>query len=356
MSLRNIAVKGASRVPLTTQREVVRGRAPLRISFCGGGTDVPPYPETHGGCVLSCTIDKYAYVSLRPRANDTVRIESRDLKRVLEFSNGERPNEPGLAESLIQRFNEKSLDCYMHSDAPPGSGLGSSSAMIVALIGALALKNGVRLSAYEIANLAVAIEREDLQIAGGLQDQYAATFGGFNFIEFAKGEIIVHPLRIAQDTLDELNYNLLLCYTGNTRSSSRIIREQTNSVISESQQVMNGLAELKRLTIELKRALLTDNCSEFGDLLNEAWNLKKRLASGITTPHIDTLYDEALKAGAIGGKLLGAGGGGYLLLFVPFTARERVTERVERAGGQIVSFRFESQGARSWAVPSTMWS
>lgn len=337
------------------RRDVVRCQAPLRISFCGGGTDVPPYPELYGGCVLSCTIDKYASVSVRSHPGQLVRVESRDLKRVIEFSSHEDDGEPDLAKSIIRRFGETSLDCYMHSDAPPGSGLGSSSAMIVALIGALAQRNGYDLTPYEIARLALKVEREDLQIAGGMQDQYAASFGGFNFIEFTKQGVVVNPLRIAQETLDELRYNLLLCYTGRTRFSSNILAEQTANVRAKDDDAMNGLGHLKAMAVEMKRALLTGDCAAFGNLLHEAWVQKRRLASGITNRAIDEMYEEARRVGAIGGKLLGAGGGGYLLLFVPFTVRERVRSLLENMGGSTVDFQFEPRGARSWTTSSNLW-
>lgn len=335
--------------------DVVRSQAPLRISFCGGGTDVPPYPETHGGCVLSCTIDKYAYVSARARLTDSVRVESRDLKRVIEFASHEDDGEPDLAKSIIRRFGEVSLECYMHSDAPPGSGLGSSSAMIVALIGALARRNGLVLDPYHVAELALKVEREDLQISGGLQDQYAASFGGFNFIEFTASGVIVNPLRVAPDTLDELHYNLLLCYTGKTRLSSNILTEQTANVVSKNERVMEGLSALKDMTVEMKRALLRGDCPTFGSLLHDAWQLKRTFASGITDAAIDEMYETARNAGAIGGKLLGAGGGGFLLFFVPFTRRESVRDALENVGGVIVDFQFEPRGMRTWMASSQHW-
>lgn len=341
--------------PTSLRRDVVRCQAPLRISFCGGGTDVPPYPELYGGCVLSCTIDKYAYVSVRTHSTHAVRVESRDLKRVIEFSAHEDDGEPDLAKSIIRRFNETSLECYMHSDAPPGSGLGSSSAMIVALIAALSQRNGFELTQYQIADLALKVERHDLKIAGGMQDQYAAAFGGFNFIEFTKDGVVVNPLRIAQETLDELRYNLLLCYTGKTRFSSTILTEQTAHVISHDPGVMSGLSQLKSMTLEMKRALLLGDCPMFGKLLNDAWELKRTLASGITSAAIDNMYEEAKRAGAIGGKLLGAGGGGFLLLFVPFTKRQAVAERLAQIGGTAVDFQFEPRGARTWFTPSALW-
>lgn len=345
---------GISGMPLN----VIRSQAPLRVSFCGGGTDVPPYPERFGGCILSCTIDKYAYVSVRSIDEALVRVHSRDLNKIIEFSNeGESRGDerPDLATSIIRRFGEGRMECFMHSDAPPGSGLGSSSAMIVALIAALARRAGLQLSTYDVAEAALSVEREDLHIVGGMQDQYAAAFGGFNFMEFSADGVVVNPLRIPQETLDELHYNLLLCYTGKTRLSSTILREQTSNVLTARPEVMEGLSGLKNLTYEMKRALLTSECRQFGELLHEAWLLKRRFASGISDAEIDAMYEGAREAGAIGGKLLGAGGGGYLLFFVPFTRRENVIARLEEFGGEVVDFQFESRGVRTWTASSDLW-
>lgn len=338
--------------------EVVRGQAPLRISFCGGGTDVPPYPERYGGCVLSCTIDKYAYVSVRSIEEDLVRVHSRDLNSVLEFTHESDPSdrEPDLAESIIRRFSERRIECFMHSDAPPGSGLGSSSTMIVALIAALAARSGLTLSPYDIAEAALEIERNDLRVLGGMQDQYSAAFGGFNFMEFTAEGVVVNPLNVADTTLDELRYNLLLCFTGGTRLSSTIIQEQTANVTTSNDSVLHALSDLRQLTMEMKNALLTEKCRRFGELLHEAWQLKRRFASGITNAQIDELYEIARTSGAIGGKLLGAGGGGYLLFFVPFTKRDAVHARLEAAGGRVVDFQFERRGVRTWSTSADLWT
>lgn len=343
---------------LTPSGDVVRSKAPLRISFCGGGTDVPPYPETHGGCVLSCTIDKYAYVSIRARDDDRIRVTSLDQRVDLEYHRGDATLPDGkldLARSIFARFGSMSLQCFMHSDAPPGSGLGSSSTMIVALIAALGRFRGLHFGRYEMAELAYKVEREDLGIVGGMQDQYAAAFGGFNFIEFSKDGVVVNPLRISDDAANELQYHLLLCYTGATRLSSNILKEQTANVTSGVPAVVDSLAQMKLLTLEMKKALLRHKFRDFGDLLDQTWWLKKKLASAISNSAIDELYDVARKNGAIGGKILGAGGGGYLLLFVPFTRRERVAEVMERAGGRVVDFQFDGAGVRTWSASSSTW-
>lgn len=341
-------------------RDIIRSRAPLRISFCGGGTDVPPYPERYGGCVLSCTIDKYAYVSARSRdASLPTRVRSADLDRVVEFSAtgpGGLSTENKLAEAIIRRFGAVALDSYMHCDAPPGSGLGSSSAMLVALAAALARFKKLELSADDIAELALLVERKDLGIVGGLQDQYACAYGGFNFIEFTRDGVLVHPLRLSAETRDELHYHLMLCYTGATRFSSNILAEQTSNVRQSENVVLDALSELKDLTVEMRRMLLRGKVNDFGDLLDVAWNLKRRLASGISNDSIESLYEGAKNAGALGGKILGAGGGGFLLVFTPIMRRQAVREALEIQGGRIVDFQFDSRGARTWTAEAETWA
>lgn len=340
-------------------RTIVRSRAPLRISFCGGGTDVPPYPERFGGCVLSATIDKYAHVSTRGTGDLFVRAvcEEQGVDAVFQPRGGlELEGKMDLAQAIFRRFSACGLECYINADAPPGSGLGSSSTMIVALIEALCRQCNMNLSKDEKAELAIEIERNDLHIMGGMQDQYAASFGGFNFIEFTGSGTFVTPLRLPEETIADLHLHLLLCYTGKTRFSGAILSEQTANVVNEDPLVLDSLATLKELTIELKRSLLKGRLFEFGSLLDEAWSLKRNLASSITNSHIDEIYEAAKSAGALGGKLLGAGGGGHLLLFVPFNKRVRVRTEMERFGGHVVDFQFERQGAVSWMSTDRTWT
>jgi len=343
---------------LSQSHDVVRSRAPLRISFCGGGTDVPPFPERFGGCVLSSTIDKYAYVSIRRYAEQQIRVFSEDtgVEATFDAHGGEAlTGKLDLAQAIFRRFRATAVDCFMHNDAPPGSGLGSSSAMIVALITALARDRGAQLTPYQVAELAYAVEREDLGIVGGLQDQYASAFGGFNFIEFGADGALVTPLRIREDAIAELHYHLILCFTGKTRLSSNIVAEQTARVIASDRAIVENLRRSKELTIAMKRGLLKGRLLEFGDLLDQAWALKRTLAANVTNAAIDELYAAAKSAGALGGKILGAGGGGYLLLFAPFNRRARVRERLEALGGRVIDFQFDRQGARSWWVPQELW-
>ncbi len=205
---------------------------------------------------------------------------------------------------------------------------------------------------YEIAEAAYDIERRELGIQGGMQDQYAATFGGFNLIEFNPSSVIVNPLRISPDTLHELEYHLVLCYTGRTRLSANILKDQVESYRQGKEEVMDALDRMKRLTIEMKNAILTGRLDDFGALLHEAWMHKKKLAKQITSPEIERLYAAAMATGALGGKILGAGGGGYMLFYCDFERKHLVTEELEKLGGEVVEFGFDYEGLRTWEVGS----
>jgi len=337
----------------------IRSKAPLRISFAGGGTDVPPYPAHEGGCVLNATIDSFAWGSLRPRQDATIKLESVDLGIRLEYTVGsemELNGELDLVKGAIRRLganNSHGFEIFLHSDAPPGSGLGSSSALMVALVGLVKEFKNLPLTQYEVADLAYAIEREDLAIRGGLQDQYAATFGGFNFIEFLQDRVIVNPLRINRDTLNELEHNLLLCYTGNTRRSDEIIKDQTTRFEQHNRDTTDALRDQKRLAIEMKNVLLRGELNDFGNLLHTAWESKKKLSSRISNCHIDEIYEEARKSGAIGGKVTGAGGGGYLLLYCQFQKKHLVAERLRQLNLIPTEFAFENNGMQTWRVHET---
>jgi D-glycero-alpha-D-manno-heptose-7-phosphate kinase len=341
---------------------IIRSKAPLRISFSGGGTEVSPYKDEYGGVVLSATIDKYAYGSLRLRDDRHVAVTSLDYDIVAKYNLDDEMTYDGeldLVKAVIKnkKLNkgyEKGFDFFIHSDAPPGSGLGSSSTMVVALIGLLKHLQRLPLTNYEIANLAYHIEREDLGIKGGMQDQFAATFGGFNFIEFGIGaglsNIVVNPLRIDPGVVNELEYRLLLCYTGGTRLSANIISSQVEAYTKKEVDVLRAMEELKKITIELKNALLQARLDDFGRLLHDAWINKKKMAAQITNTTIDALYEAARKHGALGGKILGAGGGGYLLLYCEFDKKHVVAEELEKLGGQVVAFTFEHYGLQTWEV------
>ena len=333
----------------------IRTRAPLRISFAGGGTDVPPFPSLEGGCVLSATIDRFAYGSLEPRADRMVTVESVDFKTNAEMSLDEEILCDGnldLIKAAVRRFGSQGTSGYdlvLRSNAPPGSGLGASSTMMVALTGLLARHYGKSLSDYDAAHLAHAIERYDLSIAGGMQDHYAATFGGFNFIEFTD-RVIVNPLRIRDDIAHELEFSLLLCFTGITRNSAWVIEDQTRRAQDHTTDTIEGLRAQKELAVAMKSALLTGALRDFGALLGEAWTQKKRMSPLISNSRIDELYDLALRKGALGGKITGAGGGGYILLFCDFAQKHHVIEALELAGAGVSEFTFSNKGMMTWTA------
>ena len=338
---------------------LIRAKAPLRISFAGGGTDVPPFPEREGGLVLNATINRYAYGTLSPRDDDTIGVESLDFRLATEFAAGESPVFDGkldLVKAAVAKVgaagDDRGFDLFLHSNAPPGSGLGSSSAMMVALIGVLSEFRNMPLTDYEVAEMAFRIERIELGIKGGLQDQYAAAFGGFNFIELHGDRVVVNPLRIRPDIMLELEHNMLLAFTGKTRTADHIIDDQTQRFEQAEEDALAGLRQQKELAVEMKDALLKRRLTDFGHLLDEAWRAKKRMSDRISNPHIDEMYDEACKCGALGGKVTGAGGGGFMLFYCDYRSKHRVAETLVKMGARVDEFAFEHEGMRTWRVAS----
>lgn len=332
-----------------------RAKAPLRLSFGGGGTDVPPFPETEGGSVLSATINRYAYGTLKTRTDEQINLRSLDFGVTVSYTLEDKLAYDGrldLVKAAIRHVGipQTGFDLFLHSDAPPGSGLGASSAMMVALVGLLNDWHGLALTDYAIADYACRIERQELGILGGLQDQYAATFGGFNFIEFFGDRVIVNPLRISPQVQNELQYNLLLAFTGRTRLSSGIIEDQVERYRSQETDSLEALREIKRLSVEIKNCLLQNRLDRFGALLDEEWRHKKRMSARISTPELDAVYEAALSAGATGGKVTGAGGGGYMLLYCPQESRHEVARRLTELGCSLADFSFEPTGLQTWRV------
>ncbi len=343
-----------------------RSKAPLRISFAGGGTDVSPYPEEKGGAVLNCTIDKFAYATLEsiPDGAGKVGVESLDYNVSANYEKAsdflEETGELDLVKAALRVLRRpanggteaESLKLFLHSDAPPGTGLGSSSTMVVALVGAFQRYLRQPWTSYEVAELAYEIERREFGMKGGRQDMYAAAFGGFNFMEFGAHRTIVNPLKINPDVLNELAYRLLLCYTGTSHYSNDIIEQQTKSYVEKRGDTVAAMDATKRLAVDMKNELLRGNLDEMGRLLDEGWQLKKKFTDAITTPRIDAFYARAREAGALGGKLVGAGGGGYLLLFCDFARRAKVQKAVQAAGGRVEDFALEPEGLQTWSVRS----
>jgi D-glycero-alpha-D-manno-heptose-7-phosphate kinase len=332
----------------------IRAKAPLRISFAGGGTDVPPFPEREGGCVLNATINNFAWGSLRPREDGHIGIESVDLNTSLSYTvESEMPfdGQLDLVKAAILRLgarNSHGFDIFLHTDAPPGSGLGSSSALMVGLVGLVKEFKNFAFTDYDVAHLAYEIERKDLGIQGGFQDQYAASFGGFNFIEFYGERIIVNPLRIGREIINELEHNLLLCYTGSTRRSDRIIEDQKRRYEGNEDQTVHALRLQKQLAVDMKNALLQHRLQDLGDLLHCSWESKKKLSPKISCARIDEMYAEARKEGALGGKMTGAGGGGYMLFYCPFEKKHRIAGVLRKLGASPTEFAFEHRGLQTW--------
>jgi len=332
---------------------VIRAKAPLRVSFAGGGTDVAPFYLEEGGAVLSSTINRYVYGSLRPRSDGVIRIESVDLGISLEFRTDEEISLDGsldLVKTAVIRLSgaeRKGFDLVVRSGAPPGSGLGSSSALVVALVALLQEHLQLPLTEYEAAQLAYEIEREDMGIHGGLQDHYASTFGGFNFIEFGP-RVVVNPLRIRPAVVHELELSLMLCFTGITRESAGVIIDQTSRVTKGDADTLEGMRAQKRLAEEMKVALLRGELRDFGSLLGQAWSEKKRMSPMISNARIDEAYELAVAAGAIGGKVTGAGGGGYILFFCDFNDKHRVADALTHFGATVSEFSFEREGVTTW--------
>jgi D-glycero-alpha-D-manno-heptose-7-phosphate kinase len=336
---------------------IIRSKAPLRISFAGGGTEVEPYLSERGGIVLSTSIDKYAYSSLRFTPERGISVTSLDYDIVAKYGENDPLIYDGkldLVKAVIRRLHrencDRGLDFFLHSDAPPGSGLGSSSTLVVSLVALFKHYLHLPLTNYEIAELAHEVERVDLGIRGGKQDQYAATFGGFNYIEFYRDATIVNPLRVNAEVLNELRYNLLLCYTGKTRLSARIIDTQVEGYVHRKEEVVRAMDNLKSIATALKNALLQGRLPDFGDLLHEAWMSKKKMAEQISDAHIDELYETARRNGALGGKITGAGGGGYMFFYCKFDKKHLVAKELEKMGAKVVDFSYDFDGVRTWEV------
>ncbi|WP_265446751.1 GHMP kinase [Flexivirga meconopsidis] len=339
-------------------RPVLRARAPLRISFAGGGTDVTPFPQREGGAVLSATISSFAFSTLRPRADGVITVQSLDYGVSIGFGVDEPVEFNGkldLPKAAIDRIRgidgarpSGGFDLFLHTQAPPGSGLGSSSAVMVSVIGLVAQHCGLDLTPYDVAELAYRLEREDLGIPGGSQDQYAAAFGGFNYIEFKPDEVIVNPLRVRDDTVHELEHNMLLAFTGNTRVSDHIIEDQRSRYEGGNSDALEGLRAQKVLAERMKVALVRGEVDRFGQLLGEAWAQKRKMSDRISTPLIDEAVTTALDAGALGGKVTGAGGGGHLIFVCEFERRHLVAQELLRLGLTLSEITFSQHGVTTW--------
>jgi len=345
----------------TSARVGVRSRAPLRLGLAGGGTDLSPYCDEHGGAVLNATIGRYAYAHLTFRDDHRVVFRAHDVNKedILPLAS-ELPTHEGL---ILHRavFNRIARD-YMKGrlaaitvtttvEAPAGSGLGSSSALVVALVEAYRQAFDLPLGRYDVARLAFEIERIDLGLAGGRQDQYAASFGGINFMEFLPNDkVIVNPLRVERAYLNELEASLVTCFTGRSRESDTIIREQVKGIASASDKTVDAMHELKADAIEMKQALLYGNIAGIAEVLNRSWQSKKRTAAAVSNEHIEAVWSLGMANGAIAGKVSGAGGGGFLMFICDPEQRYRLISALNASGAEATTVQFTSEGAEAWAT------
>ena len=339
----------------------VRSRAPLRLGFAGGGTDVSPYSELYGGNVLNAAIDMYAYCTISDCDDSAVEFRAADLG---ESWSSRATSELAIEEPLmlhkaiynriVRDFNDRqplAIKVTTWADAPPGSGLGTSSTMVVAILRAYQELLKLPLGEYDLAKLAYVIEREDCGLAGGKQDQYAATFGGFNFMEFfADDRVIVNPLRIRVEIINEIESSMLLYFTGRSRESANIIKEQIHSAGSGDDRSLLAMHLVKQSAMEMKEALLKAEIKTMARILGAAWQAKRAMAQSISNPHIEKVYDRAMSAGALSAKISGAGGGGFMMLFVEPTAKLDVMAAFSDLTGSFYRFHFTKVGAQGWTV------
>ncbi|MAM05820.1 MAG: sugar kinase [Flavobacteriales bacterium] len=332
------------------ERIISKAKSPVRISFAGGGTDLTTYFYEKGGAVLNATINKFTHAILEKRDDKKIIIHSNDFNKKLSFSSLEEINLNGdldLIKSVIQILKpDFGFKLITYSDVPPGSGLGGSAVLLSAIIGAFNNYRENKFSDYEIAELAFHAERVVMNLSGGWQDQYATVFGGFNFIELKDRENIVNPLRINDDLINELEDSLLLCYTGINHNSGDIHDEQKELMKNEKQKTYAETA--KNIAYEMKSKLLKGYIDDFGELLGKAWETKKKFSPKITDSHLDEIYSFALENGAIGGKLLGAGSGGYYLLCVPTDKKLSLINALESRDLKIETITFDNVGLRQW--------
>lgn len=339
---------------------IIRAKAPLRIGLAGGGTDVSPYCDIYGGTILNACINMYAYASIEPRNDGIICFASKDRnlsatvvsKETLEIDK-DFALIKGVYNRLIKDYIKKPLSFTLttYVDAPPGSGLGSSSTLVVAIIKAFAEWQKLPLTEYEIAHLAWSIEREDLKMAGGLQDQYTAVFGGINFMEFSNNkQVFVNTLRVKEEYLNELEFNILLYYTGTSRLSSNIIDNQVKNVQDKKSLTLDALHNLKENSRKMKEVILKGEMHKIGELLAEGWEYKKATSSIISNSVINNIYETAIKAGSTGGKISGAGGGGFFLFYCPDNSRYDVIESLKQFGGEFRRFKFAQSGVQAWTI------
>lgn len=340
---------------------IYRSRAPLRIGLAGGGTDVSPYSDIFGGAILNATISLYAYASIEPLKEQKIILQAFDRNEKEEYEwntslpiNGKLDLLKGVYNRIQKDYNSAITTGFKLStfvDAPAGSGLGTSSTLVVAILGAFVEMLKLPLGDYDIAHYAYEIERNDLKLSGGKQDQYAATFGGVNFMEFyGNDKVIVNPLRIRQEYLNELENNLLLFYTSTSRESATIIKEQQKNVEQKNEKSIEAMHHLKEQAQKMKESLLKGRLNDIGEILDFGFQQKRNMAHNISNNLIEEIYNTAKKAGASGGKISGAGGGGFMTFYCPANNRYQVIEALKVFDGEVKPYQITSVGLTTWST------
>lgn len=334
-------------------RVYARAKSPVRISFGGGGSDLTHYFFNAGGAVINAAVSLYAHAALHIRLDGSIKIHSRDLDATLEATDLQealKGNEKfGLIQAVLKTIHpDFGFDLYLHSDFPMKSGLGGSAVVAASILGCFNQFRRDKWDLYEISELAYQAERLYLGVAGGWQDQYATVFGGINFMEFRAEQNVIHPLRISRDVMLELEESLILCDTGTVHESGDIHKDQKAEL--DKGDMRNLVKQNVDLTFRMRDQLLRGRLLEFGQTLDQAWQLKRQFSQKISNSHLDAIYDNAKKNGAIGGKLLGAGGGGFFLFYVPSQYKNGLMDAMQSSGNTVRPFRFEPEGLRSWTV------
>ena len=339
---------------------IYRSKAPLRIGLAGGGTDVSPYSDLYGGAILNATISLSAYATIEPLAENKIIVQALDRNEEQSFDWAAELPINGHLDLLKGVYNRVQKDFKLppggfrlstYVDAPAGSGLGTSSTLVVAILGAFTEMHKLPLRDYELAHYAYDIERKDLQMAGGKQDQYAATFGGVNFMEFHAGDkVVVNPLRIKPEYLHELENNLILYFTATSRESATIIKEQVKNVNEKNEKSIEAMHQLKEQAGMMKEALLKGRLGELGEILNFGFQQKRQMAANISNGNIESIYEAAKKAGATGGKISGAGGGGFMIFYCPLNTRYAVIKTLNTFGGEVRKYSFVDYGLTTWEI------
>ncbi len=342
---------------------IIRSKAPLRLGLAGGGSDVSPYSDIYGGLILNATINLYAYCTIEETEDNRITINSIDSGCNVTYPVVDNLDIDGKAILIKGVYNRIVKDYHItpcgfrittYNDAPAGSGLGTSSTMVVCILKAFVEWQGLPLGDYEIARLAYEIERIDLGLSGGKQDQYAAAFGGFNYMEFLQNDIvIVNPLKIKRWIIDELEASMVLYFTGASRESAKIIDEQKKNTSEGKNDAVEAMHQIKQSAVDMKLAVLKGDIDGFADILRIGWENKKRMATHITNPMIQAAMETAMEAGAKAGKVSGAGGGGFIMFVVEPTRKKEVEKALKTLGGYVMPFQFTDGGAHGWKIYPT---